>query len=91
MNHRVHELVQLLNLHRRVSSDWLAGETGLAGSRRRLSAWVTEQMKDRLRRSDTAEALDEWSALAVAVRKRAISRQESDNRHIALIGQFLQS
>jgi len=91
VNHRVHELVQLLDLHRKVSADWLAGEPGLAASCRRLSGWVTEQMRDRVRRSGTAEAIGEWSALAVAVRKRAISPQESDNRHIALIGQFLQS
>ena len=91
MNYRIQELVQLLQLHRKISAGWLAGETGLAGSRRRLSAWVTEQMKERVRRSDTAEALDEWSALAVDVRKRAITAQECEHRHAALIGQFLQA
>jgi hypothetical protein len=91
MNHRVHELVQLLDLHRKVALDWLAGDPGLAGSRRRLSSWVTEQMKERVRRSETAEALEEWSALAVAVRKRAITAQECNHRHAALIGQFLQA
>ena len=91
MNHRVHELVQLLNLHRKVAADWLAGETNVAGSRRRLSTWVTEQMKERVRRSDAVHALDEWSALAVAVRKRAITREECEHRHAVLIGEFLQS
>jgi hypothetical protein len=91
MNHRVHELVQLLSLHRKVSMDWLAGDAGVAGSRRRLSAWVTQQMKERVRRSDAAEAIDEWSDLAVAVRKRAITAQECESRHAALIGQFLQA
>jgi len=91
MNHRVHELVQLLDLHRKVATDWLAGDASLAASRRRLSVWVTEQMKERVRRSDAVEALDEWSALAVAIRKRAITREECDHRHAALIGQFLQS
>lgn len=91
MNHRVHELVQLLDLHRKVSADWLAGDSSLAGSRRRLCGWVDEQMKERVRRADTVEAIDQWSTLAVAVRKRTITQQESDYRHIALIGQFLQS
>lgn len=91
MNHRVHELVQLLDLHRKVSLGWLAGDAGLAASRRRLSNWVTQQMKERMRRSDTAEALEDWSKLSVAVRKRAISALECDHRHAALIGQFLQS
>jgi hypothetical protein len=91
MNHRVHELVQLLDLHRKVSLDWLAGDAGLAGSRRRLSNWVTQQMKERVRRPHAAEALEDWSKLSVAVRKRAITAQECDYRHAALIGQFLQS
>ena len=91
MNHRVHELVQLLSLHRKVSAEWLAGDAGVAGSRRRLSVWVTQQMKERVRRSDAVLALDEWSELAGAVRKRAITQQECDHRHAALIGQFLQS
>ena len=91
MNHRVHELVQLLHLHRKVAADWLAGDTGLAGARRRLSKWVTQQLKGRVRVADGAQAVDEWSALAAAVRKRAITREECDHRHAALIGQFLQS
>jgi hypothetical protein len=91
MNYRVHELVQLLQLHRKVSADWLAGDTGLAGSRQRLSKWVTQQLKQRVRVSDTAQAIDEWSALARAVRGRAITAQECEYRHAALIGQFLQS
>jgi hypothetical protein len=91
MNHRVHELVQLLLLHRKVAADWLAGNDGLAGSRRRLSKWVTQQLKQRVRVADGAQAIDEWSQLARAVRGRAITPQECDHRHAALIGQFLQS
>ena len=91
MNHRVHELVQLLNLHRKVAAEWLAGETHLAASRRRLSTWVTEQMKERVRRSDAVQAIDEWSALSRAVRVRAITPQECEHRHAMLIGEFLQS
>ena len=91
MNYRIQELVQLLHLHRRVAARWLAGDAGLAGSRRRLSKWVTQQMKERVRVPDTEPALDEWGKLAAAVRKRAISMKECDHRHAALIGQFLQS
>jgi len=91
MNHRVHELVQLLDLHRKVSFDWLAGDASLAASRRRLSTWVTEQMKERVRRSDAVRVLDDWSALSRAVRVRAITPQECEHRHAALIGEFLQS
>jgi hypothetical protein len=91
MNYRIQELVQLLHLHRRVSAGWLAGDGDLAGSRRRLSKWVTQQMKERVRLADAEQAIGEWSALAVAVRKRAISMKECDHRHVALIGQFLQS
>jgi hypothetical protein len=91
MNYRVHELVQLLTLHRKVAVAWLAGDAGLAASRRRLSNWVTQQMKERVRVPDSEPALDEWSALAVAVRKRAITEQECKHRHDALIGQFLQA
>ena len=91
MNYRIQELVQLLQLHRKVAVAWLAGDAGLAGSRRRLSNWVTQQMKERVRRSDAAEALEDWSELCVAVRKRAITAQECEHRHASLIGQFLQA
>ena len=40
---------------------------------------------------DAEPALDEWSALAAAVRKRSITEQECKHRHDALIGQFLQA
>ena len=91
MNYRVHELVQLLHQHRRVAAGRLGGDAGLAGSRRRLSKWVTQQMRRRVRIADREPALDEWSALAAAVRARAITQQECEHRHAALIGQFLQS
>jgi len=91
MNHRVLELVRLLHLHRKVAADWLAGDTGLAGSRRRLSKWVTQQLKQRVRVAESAQAIDEWGELVRAVRGRAITPRECEHRHAALIGQFLQS
>ena len=48
-------------------------------------------MKERVRVPDTEPALDEWSALAMAVRQRSITEQECKHRHDALIGQFLQA
>jgi hypothetical protein len=86
---RVLELVQLLQLHREVSSRFLAGDTSVAGSRARLALWIAEHVMRRLPPPQRGLMGDAWRLLARLVRKRRLSLEESEALHAALIRRYL--